>query len=171
MHYALSLRGDIKMANEKTVVWYRPGKPVKAVRVELSLANMQKLVGGKIQIVPLEPKGSSPEYTLICNEDGKNKYHNDALFPLLNNNGNIIDVIFGPCFIAGKLMNDENGEETFIDLFREDYLRIVRRFGKGAVKNERKETEAADFKQLTACRNMLARLRARKNGKCSLSDG
>lgn len=162
------------MANEKTVVWYRPGKPVKAVRVELSLANMQKLVGGKIQIVPLEAKGSSPEYTLICNEDGKNKYHNDALFPLLNNNGNIVDVIFGPCFIAGKLMTDEDGEETFIDLLREDYLRIVRRFGKGAVKNEKKETaetEAADLRQLTACRNMLARLRARKNGKCSLSDG
>ncbi len=162
------------MSNEKTVVWYRPGKPVKAVRVELTLANMQKLVGGKIQIVPLEAKGSSPEYTLICNEDGKNKYHNDALFPLLNNKGNIVDVIFGPCFIAGKLMNDENGEETFIDLFREDYLRIVRRFGKGVVKNERKETaetEAADLRQLTACRNMLARLRARKNGKCSLSDG
>lgn len=31
------------MANEKTIVWYRPGKPVKAVRVELTLANMQKL--------------------------------------------------------------------------------------------------------------------------------
>ena len=31
------------MANEKTVVWYRPGKPVKAVRVELTLANMQQL--------------------------------------------------------------------------------------------------------------------------------
>ena len=150
------------MANEKTVVWYRPGKPVKAVRVELTLANMQKLVGGKIQIVPLEAKGSSPEDTLICNEDGKNKY------------GNIVDVIFGPCFIAGKLMTDEDGEETFIDLLREDYLRIVRRFGKGAVKNEKKETaetEAADLRQLTACRNMLARLRARKNGKCSLSDG
>ena len=162
------------MANEKTVVWYRPGKPVKAVRVELNLANMQKLVGGKIQIVPLEPKGNSPEYTLICNEDGKNKYHNDALFPLLNNNANSVDVIFGPCFIAGKLMNEENGEETFIDLLREDYLRIVRRFGKGVVKNERKETaetEAADLRQLTACRNMLARLRTRKNGKCSLSDG
>lgn len=56
----------------------------------------------------------------------------------------------------------------------EDYLRIVRRFGKGAVKNEKKETaetEAADLRQLTACRNMLTRLRARKNGKCSLSDG
>ena len=47
------------MANEKTVVWYRPGKLVKAVRVELTLANMQKLVGGKIQIVPLEAKAAA----------------------------------------------------------------------------------------------------------------
>lgn len=146
---------------EKTVVWYRPGRQVKAVRLELTLENMQKLVGGRIQIVPLEPKSSFElGYTLVCNEDGKNKFFNKPLFPLLDNNGNTVDVIFGPCFIAGRLVRDEDGEEEFADIMRDDYLKIVRRFGKGKVENvESKELNDRDRRQLAACQRMLAKLR------------
>lgn len=151
--------------NERTVVWYQPGKQVKAVRVELTLENMQKLVGGKVQFVPLEPQSSFElGYTLVCNEDGKNKFFNKPLFPLLDNNGNTVDVIFGPCFIAGRLMESEDGEEVFADITRDDYLKIVRRFGKGVVENvESKELDDRDRRQLAACQRMLARLRSRKN--------
>lgn len=161
--------------SERTIVWYRPGKPVKAWRGELSLENMQKLVGGKIQIVPLEPRSSFElGYTLVCNEDGKNKFFNQPLFPLLDSKGNTVDVIFGPCFIAGRLMQDEDGSEDFLDINREDFLKIVRRFGKGVVENDEtsKGTEqkltASERRQLTACQRMLAKLRARKAGKLRL---
>lgn len=162
--------------SERTVVWYRPGKPVKAWRGELSLENMQRLVGGKIQIVPLEPKSSFElGYTLVCNEDGKNKFFNQPLFPLLDNKGNTVDVVFGPCFIAGRLMQGEDGSEDFLDINREDYLKIVRRFGKGVVEDdevgkgvEQKLTASRD-RQLIACRNMLAKLEANRAARLRLS--
>lgn len=157
---------------EKTVVWYRPGRQVKAVRLELTLENMQKLVGGRIQIVPLEPKSSFElGYTLVCNEDGKNKFFNKPLFPLIDNNGNTVDVIFGPCFIAGRLVRDEDGTEEFAELTSEDLKKIVGRFGRGKVeKNEtvNQELDERDRRQLAACQRMLAKLRARKNGMRSL---
>lgn len=157
---------------EKTVVWYRPGRQVKAVRLELTLENMQKLVGGRIQIVPLEPKSSFElGYTLVCNEDGKNKFFNKPLFPLLDNNGNTVDVIFGPCFIAGRLVRDEDGSEEFAELTADDLKKIVGRFGRGKVeKNEtvNQELDERDRRQLAACQRMLAKLRARKNGMRSL---
>lgn len=157
---------------EKTVVWYRPGRQVKAVRLELTLENMQKLVGGRIQIVPLEPKSSFElGYTLVCNEDGKNKFFNKPLFPLLDNNGNTVDVIFGPCFIAGRLVREEDGSEEFAELTADDLKKIVGRFGRGKVeKNEtvNQELDERDRRQLAACQRMLAKLRARKNGVRSL---
>ena len=157
---------------EKTVVWYRPGRQVKAVRLELTLENMQKLVGGRIQIVPLEPKSSFElGYTLVCNEDGKNKFFNKPLFPLLDNNGNTVDVIFGPCFIAGRLVREEDGSEEFAELTADDLKKIVGRFGRGKVeKNEtvNQELDERDRRQLAACHRMLAKLRARKNGVRSL---
>lgn len=157
---------------EKTVVWYRPGRQVKAVRLELTLENMQKLVGGRIQIVPLEPKSSFElGYTLVCNEDGKNKFFNKPLFPLLDNNGNTVDVIFGPCFIAGRLVRDEDGTEEFAELTSEDLKKIVGRFGRGKVEKDEtvnQELDERDRRQLAACQRMLAKLRARKNGMLSL---
>lgn len=158
--------------DKKTVVWYRPGQQAKALRLELTLENMQKLVGGGIQIVPLEPKSEWEfGFSLVCNEDGKNKFFNKPLFPLLDNNGNTVDVIFGPCFIAGRLVRDEDGSEEFAELTSEDLKKIVGRFGRGKVeKNEtvNQELSDCDRKQLAACQRMLAKLRARKNGVRSL---
>lgn len=158
--------------DKKTIVWYRPGRQAKALRLELTLENMQKLVGGGIQIVPLEPKSEWEfGFSLICNEDGKNKFFNKPLFPLLDKNGNTVDVIFGPCFIAGRLVRDEDGSEEFAELTSEDLKKIVGRFGRGKVEKDEtvnEELSSSDRKQLAACQRMLAKLRARKNGMRSL---
>lgn len=158
--------------DKKTVVWYRPGQQAKALRLELTLENMQKLVGGGIQIIPLDPKSEWEfGFSLVCNEDGKNKFFNKPLFPLLDNNGNTVDVIFGPCFIAGRLVRDEDGSEEFAELTSEDLKKIVGRFGRGKVEKDEtvnEELSSSDRRQLAACQRMLAKLRAGKNGMRSL---
>ena len=88
------------------VVLVEPGKPAKITELELSLENMQKIVGGLIQAVyPWEDK-----VALICNDEGKllELPPNRALE---DENGDIYDIVHGTFFICG-LTEDNFGPLT-----------------------------------------------------------
>ncbi|WP_293997672.1 DUF3846 domain-containing protein [uncultured Megasphaera sp.] len=76
------------------VVMKRPGKPARIGQIANTLEEMQRIVGGYIQMIPLDN-----DYMMICNEEGK----------LMNMQPNIWwlnDKIVGPIIIARQ-----NGED------------------------------------------------------------
>lgn len=94
-----------------TVLAVLPGKAPKRMDLDGSLESMQEFVGGTIQAVyPF-----SDPVAIVCNDDGKlmGLEYNRAL---LDDNGNVYDILCGPFFICGL------GEENFASL-PEDLLR------------------------------------------------
>lgn len=70
-----------------------------------TLEALQKEVGGYIEIPYLSRKLSNADIDIICNEEGK-LMGLQAEIALVNHNGNIIDVVCGPCVFAS---HDEEG--------------------------------------------------------------
>ena len=77
------------------VVLVEPDKNARIKTVDLSLENMQKLVGGLIQVIyPFED-----DACLVCNDEGKiNGLPLDRA--LTNENGDVYDIIAGTFFIC-----------------------------------------------------------------------
>lgn len=76
------------MRDEITVLKVEPGKPPELVSMANTLQAMQEMVGGYIEIVPLD------NACLVCNDEGK-------LNGMEGNRRIGGDIIAGPFFIAG----------------------------------------------------------------------
>lgn len=88
------------------VVLVEPGKVAQITEMELSLDNMQKVVGGIIQAVyPWKDKAA-----LVCNDEGKllEMPPNRALE---DEKGHVYDIVCGTFFICG-LTEDDFGSLT-----------------------------------------------------------
>lgn len=86
------------------VVLVEPGKPASVEEMELTLENMQKMVGGVIQaIYPYDDK-----VALVCNDEGKllGMLPNRALE---NEEGYVYDIVHGTFFICGLSEDDFAG--------------------------------------------------------------
>lgn len=86
-----------------SVLLLEPGKVAKPALINNTLEDMQRLVGGHIEALPLPGGGQ-----LICNEDGKflTLPQNRAL---KDEAGKVVDVLVGTCFICGKKGGDFTG--------------------------------------------------------------
>lgn len=98
------------------VILVEPRKPPQLVTLEDSLEAMQNAVKGQIE--PYMPFGD--EVALVCNEDGKwqRMELNRAIY---NEEGQMMDIIAGPFFIAYAPI----GSEYFLSLpddLREKYM-------------------------------------------------
>lgn len=100
------------------VVAVRPGQVAKVEEIGCELRDMQEFVGGYIEAVyPFED-----EVALVCNEEGKL----NGMKPcraLRNENGKVIDIVFGPFFICGLGEEDfdsltEEQQEKYMSMFR-----------------------------------------------------
>ena len=74
----------------------KPCEKVEIREIEGELEEMQEIVGGHIETVPLEEK---PELLIVCNEEGR-------LLGLEENFFNFNDIICGTAFVCGM-----DGEE------------------------------------------------------------
>ncbi len=111
---------------DKITVVYFDGVSAKLIQIPScpSLEELQTLVKGYVEVLPLpkiNPEGQ--RLHLICNEEGK------MLFPYLpslflrNQDGYLLDVVFGPCFICGNI--DSSGDtDIFYGLSKEDFDQI-----------------------------------------------
>ena len=85
------------MENEKKikVVLLEPGKLARTAEIDASLAEMQKVVGGLIE--PFYP--FEEQVCIVCNEESKiNEMRPNR--SVKNEDGVMIDFIFGPAFIC-----------------------------------------------------------------------
>lgn len=98
------------------VIMVEPRKPPKIIALEDSLEAMQKAVGGDIEQYMPFPE----EVALVCNDDGKWKGMelNRAIY---NEEGQMMDIIAGPFFIAYAPIGSENYLSLPDDL-REKYM-------------------------------------------------
>lgn len=99
------------------VVAVRPGQYAQIEELDEGLESMQEFVGGYIEAVyPFED-----EVALVCNEEGKL----NGMKPcraLWNENGEVIDIVFGPFFICGLSEEnfsslDEEQQKKYLDMF------------------------------------------------------
>lgn len=98
------------------VILVEPRKPPHLITLEDSLEAMQNAVKGQIeQYMPFED-----EVALVCNDDGKWKAMelNRAIY---NEEGQMMDIIAGPFFIAYAPIGSENYLSLPDDL-REKYM-------------------------------------------------
>lgn len=96
------------------VVLVEPGKTAKAVEIDAGLKSLQNTVGGNIEAFYPFPENTC----IVCNEEGKY----NGMLPnraICDENGNIIDVIFGTFFICAT------GGEDFGSLSPEQVERYV----------------------------------------------
>jgi len=102
------------------VIMVEPRKPPKVIALEDSLEAMQKAVGGDIEQYMPFPE----EVALVCNDDGKWKGMelNRAIY---NEEGQMMDIIAGPFFIAYAPIGSENYLSLPDDL-REKYMEIFK---------------------------------------------
>ena len=110
------------------VVLVEPGKKAVVKAIDGSLEGMQKTVGGLIEMIPIDDRGSC----LICNEEGK---INDLPLnrALVDEDGRLTDIIAGTFFVCGTdeeefaSLNDQTAEK-----YRKRFLlpEILMRFGK-----------------------------------------
>lgn len=98
------------------VVLVKPGESAVITDIVSSLESMQAVVGGYIEVVyPFDDP-----VALVCNEEGK-------LIPLkpcrhlCNEDGDIVDIIFGNFFICGLY---EDGFDSLTDELAEKYRLI-----------------------------------------------
>jgi len=102
------------------VILVEPRKPPHLITLEDSLEAMQNAVKGQIeQYMPFED-----EVALVCNDDGKWKAMelNRAIY---NEEGQMMDIIAGPFFIAYAPIGSENYLSLPDDL-REKYMEIFK---------------------------------------------
>lgn len=113
------------------VVWYRPNQKAVRVRMEPTLANFKKLVGGHIQIIAVRKLDAyDAGLNVICNEEGKIKYPDQPMSWLKNDKGDVYDLLFGPFVVCGHIQYDEKlDKDVYNDLTAEDYKRIFKEFG------------------------------------------
>ncbi len=98
-------------------VTVEPGKPAKIARIGAELEDMQAIVGGYIEAVPLCSDGA----VLVCNEEGK--FDDLPVSRVLIGRGHRMhDVICGTFFIAGT------AGEAFTDLTDEQAMRYAEMF-------------------------------------------
>lgn len=95
------------MANKRKIILFPVGGMGVVEEVDLTLANMQAMVGGgSIQMVPYRLNGERRAHIeLVCNEDGKS----NGLEPNRPAWGGT-DLIFGPFFFVGA--GDDEGVST-----------------------------------------------------------
>jgi len=99
-----------------TVVFLEPGKLARIEQIDASLDGLQQAVGGYIEAMyPFEE-----QVCVICNEEGK--IHGMPLNRAIRMEGQIVDVIAGPCFIC-----DCKGE-NFGSLSAEQQRRYLKQF-------------------------------------------
>ncbi|MDO4518540.1 MAG: DUF3846 domain-containing protein [Bacillota bacterium] len=86
------------------VLYIEPGKAPEEKIIGTGLAEMQALVGGIIELFPLED-----EMVLICNEEGK---INDLPLnrAMVDSDGRLIDIIAGSFFIAAAPADSDTFE-------------------------------------------------------------
>lgn len=95
-----------------------PGRAPEEMEIDGTLESMQQIVGGLIQAI--YPWADS--VALVCNDEGKllglepNRY-------LMNEEGEVYDIICGPFFICGL------GKEDFVSLTPELMERYKQMFG------------------------------------------
>lgn len=112
------------MDDKINVVYCEPGKKAEIKEIGSSLGEMQKTVGGYIEAVyPFEEP-----VCIVCNEEGK--FNGMGLNRALRDNeGDIYDVIAGPCFIcdcSGENFGSLNQEqlEKYEKMFKEPEMFI-----------------------------------------------
>ena len=101
------------------IVKVEPGEKAEIVEIEKDLDTMQKLVYGYIECIYFH----DDPVVIVCNEEGKilGMQPNRAL---LDDDGNILDIIFGTFFITGI------GTDDFIGLsdeLAEKYQKLYER--------------------------------------------
>ena len=148
---------------KKLAVWYRPGRPATLVGIVPTLENLQKAVGGRIQMVDLPPQREGASHlTLVCNEAGKLIPNNQITLILKNKEDKVYDFVFGPCLLLGRMATNADGENEPVNLTDKDRQYIVREYGRGDVEDEeKKETEdekARRERRAADCRRMYCRL-------------
>ena len=105
------------------VVIVEPLKRPRAEEIENTLENLQKIVGGLIELIyPFEDE----EIALICNDEGKinNLPLNRMLFE--KETGRPLDIISGTFFVVSAKFD----EEDFTSLSDEDVAKYMKRFEK-----------------------------------------
>ena len=98
------------MRDEITVLKVEPGKPPELVSMANTLQAMQEMVGGFIEIVPLD------DACLVCNDEGK-------INGMEGNRRLGGDIIAGPFFIAG-----DSGDGNLCSLTMEQQERFSQQF-------------------------------------------
>ena len=102
------------------VIYVEPGKEARTIEMKDELSEMQNLVGGLIEeYMPFED-----DVALICNEEGKMNGMplNRAVY---GENGQIMDIIAGPFFIAYAPVESEKFL-TLPDDLRKKYMNEFR---------------------------------------------
>ena len=105
------------------VVIVEPLKRPRAEEIENTLENLQKIVGGLIELIyPFEDE----EIALVCNDEGKinNLPLNRILFD--KETGRPLDIISGTFFVVSAKFD----EEDFTSLSDEDVAKYMKRFEK-----------------------------------------
>lgn len=88
------------------------GKPLDII-IENTLKDMQRIVGGYIEVVRL---AEFPDYIMICNEEGK-------IIPLRPNRPVGQDIIYGTFFIV-----KDDGGDDFVSLNDADIEKLTAMF-------------------------------------------
>ena len=102
------------------VIYVEPGKTARTIEMKDELSEMQKLVGGLIEeYMPFED-----DVAIICNDEGKMNGMplNRAI---TGEDGQLMDIIAGPFFIAYAPIESENFL-SMPDELREKYLEKFR---------------------------------------------
>ena len=84
-----------------------PGKAPEAVAIPNTLEAMQQMVGGYIEVIPLE------DVCLVCNEEGK-------LMGLPGSRRLGDDIIAGTFFLAGDTLDALPNWEALLEVFQPD---------------------------------------------------
>ena len=94
------------------IVIIEPNEKARVEEIGGSLCEMQQIVGGLIETVPLE---ELPELRIVCNQEGKWK-------GLEDNFANYDDIICGIAFIC------KNGKEDFAGLTDDEAEQVLELF-------------------------------------------
>lgn len=111
------------MSEKISVVFFELGKKPELRTIERTLANMQELVKGEAPygIIQCLCPWDAP-LALICHDEGK-LFEMKPNRMLIDEEGNLFDVVVGPCFICGSLPEEDNFSsipEEYISSFMDD---------------------------------------------------
>lgn len=116
------------MEDKLKIVLVEPNKKARIVEMGRDLEDMQKAVGGYIEMFPL-----ADEVCIVCNEEGKL----DGLEPNrgIFHDGKLVEIICGPFFICAAPMDSDRFESLtdeqaahYVEEYRypEVFVRTVR---------------------------------------------